>query len=602
MKPAPGESRLLRQLLLALMTLACVLRMPWSAVHLDLAHDLFVAWRMLHEGDIPWSGRVLAGTIHLGPVYYWLLALLLALGRGWFGAVMLLGALAGTQIGLAYLTGKELHSRAAGMFWALGLLVPSWSTFEWLFPGHNLLTTSLVLAFLLCAARFVRRPRRRYLVGMALCFVLGLHAHPTTLALAWIGLAVVAWSWRSASLRLSDLALAAAIACLPLVPYVIWDATQGFADLHAGADYLAGGEKTGNAGMMWPILVATAVSGTFYWFSTILQWPLPLGYGATLLVSLGGVAGIFGLLRAARDPNRRRLVLAGAGSVLAIVLTTALIRSVTPYYMTTVLRTALAGMVAIGLASLGAQRLARITRTSIIAIVTAAYVVCTAAGIGRQNAGDWPFGFVPLFAVSEALAPTQPFLMLPAYASGASGAFLCASPRLTLHGVFAQQLLHDYAMDERLACARSDVKLGGADAGREHWLGLSRAMFEQLQVTPLHWFGPLGVVKAVPIAFGSARDPQASPVYPAFAPQLGAAAEQTLRLTLAPGEHVLVANVAFGGVPFPQVSVTLDEMPVAPIAADAVTEVYACAPPCRGGAIELRISSAAAADVDIVTF
>jgi len=584
------------------MTAACLVRMPWSAVHLDLAHDLFVAWRMLHEGDIPWSGRVLAGTIHLGPVYYWLLAVLLALGRGWFGAVMLLGFLASTQIVLAYLAGKELHSRTAGMFWALGLLVPSWSTFEWLFPGHNLLTTSLVLAFVLCAARYVRRPQRRYLVGMALCFVLALHAHPTTLALGWVGLAVLGWALRRRHLPLRDLALAAAVAALPLIPYLAWDAGQGFADFHAGADYLSGGEKTGHLGMLWPIFAATAVSGTLYWFATILQWPLAMACAATLLVGLGGAAGVFGLLRALRTPRMRRLVWIGAASVFAIVLTTALIRGITPYYMTTVLRTALAGMVAIGLADLGAQRLAWIARAATVAIVTAAYVLCTGSSIAYQNAGNWPFGFVPLFAVTERFAPTQPFLMLPAHAIGASGALLCRSPRPTLHGVFAQQLLHDYAMDERLACARSDVKLGGADAGREHWLGLSRALFEQLQVVPSLYIGPLGIIKATPIPFGDARDPQTTPVYPAFAPRFAPAQEQTLRLTLAPGVHVAIANIAFGGVPFPQVGATLDGAPLAHVAADAVTEVYACAEPCRGGLLELRITAAAAADVDIVTF
>ena len=602
MNPALTESRFLRQLLLALMMAGCLLRMPWSAVHLDLAHDLYVAWRMLHAGDIPWSGRVLAGTIHLGPVYYWLLALLLTLGRGWFGAVMLLGLLASTQITLAYLAGKELHSRTAGLFWALGLLVPSWSTFEWLFPGHNLLTTSLVLAFVLCAARYVRRPRRRYLVGMALCFVLGLHAHPTTLALGWIALAVIAWSLRRGTLRLGDLAVAAAVACLPLVPYVIWDATQGFADFHAGADYLAGGEKTGHLDMIWPIFAATTAGGTYYWFATILHWPALWATAATLLICLAGAAGAAGLLQGLRVPRTRRLVLIAAASLLAILLTTALIRSVTPYYMTTVLRTALAGMAAIGLAALGTRWTAHIARLTTVAIVGIAYGLCTTVSIGYQNAGNWPFGFVPLFAVSEGLAPTQPFLMLPAFAIGASGAFLCESAAPALHGVFAQQLLHDYAMDERLACARSDVKLGGAEAGREHWLGLSRAMFDQLQIAPSRYFGPLGIVPAIPIPFGSARDPQAMPIYPAFAPQFASEQEQVIRLTLAAGTHLVVANVAFGGVPFPQVSATLDGAALAQVAVDAVTQVYACAPPCRGGAIELRIRSAAAGDVDIVTF
>ena len=198
---------------------------------------------------------VLAGAIHLGPVWYWLLTALLAIGRSWSGTMLLLGLLAGAQFPLAYLTGKELHSRRAGALWALGLLVPAWSAFEWALPLHYLLSSTCVLAFALCAARYWRRPRRRYLVGVALFFVLALHAHPANAGLAFVGLALLVWALRNRHCGWRDCALAAAVGLLPLLPYFAWDAAHGFADL-ASALRFVGGEHTGHLRAVWPLLSA----------------------------------------------------------------------------------------------------------------------------------------------------------------------------------------------------------------------------------------------------------------------------------------------------------------------------------------------------------
>src|SRR5437899_5018324 len=104
-----------RALALAGLCALLMLRVPYAAAHMDLARDMFVAWQLLHGAAVPIEGPVLNGMIHLGPVWYYLLALLQWLGRSWFGTLALLGLLASLQIPLAYLPGKELHSRLAGL-------------------------------------------------------------------------------------------------------------------------------------------------------------------------------------------------------------------------------------------------------------------------------------------------------------------------------------------------------------------------------------------------------------------------------------------------------------------------------------------------------
>ena len=113
-----GHPRRWRNLALAGLLLLLLLRVPYAASHMDIARDMWVAWRLLHGEALPLEGPVLNGIVHLGPVWYYLLAALQFLGRTWYGTIALLGFLAALQIPLAYLLGKELHSRRAGLFFA----------------------------------------------------------------------------------------------------------------------------------------------------------------------------------------------------------------------------------------------------------------------------------------------------------------------------------------------------------------------------------------------------------------------------------------------------------------------------------------------------
>ena len=599
----PGRRRFWRTFALFALVGASAARIAYAAVHMDLARDMFIAWRSLHGEALPLSGPVLAGAIHLGPAWYWLLTVLLAIGRGWLGTMLLLGVLASLQFPLAYLAGKELHGRRAGMLWACGLLVPSWSSLEWVFPLHYLLSSACVLAFVLCAARYWRRPRLRYLAGVALFFVLALHAHPANAGLVWTGLALLVWAVRGGHCRMRDVLVAAGVGMLPLLPYFIWDAAQGFADLAAGARFI-GGEHAGHPGTVWSLFVATAFGGTHYWFGVLLDWPpwaADLACAVLAAIGLVGAAGaaVAAMLGTART---RQVALAGFATAAAIAVTTALLRDMTPYYMTTPLRVVLAGIVGIGLAGLTRPFVAALARATAYIAAAASFALCGVRAAQLQKHGEWPFNFFPMFNVGAAPQDTQPLLLMPAYGVAASGQFLCSAPAVSAHGALAQYLLHGYAIDMRLACSRSDVSLGGADPRRAHWLGLSRALWARIGVRPQRRLGSIGIVPAQPLSDGPAIDPPALPVYPAYTPNLAVATQQR-PLRLAPGApvHIAISNIAFGFAPDPQIAVSVDGTPLAPIATDMVSRIYDCRR-CAGAAVEITIDSLDAADVDVVTF
>jgi len=600
--PARLGAARLSYALLALLLALHLLRVPYAATHMDFSRDLFVAWRFLQGEEVPLAGPVLAGTIHLGPVWYWLLAALLALTRSGFGVVALLGLLSATQVILAWRLGRALHSERAGLLWAALLALPGWSSFEWMLPQHYLLTAPLVLAFLLCAVRYVQQRRTRWLVGMALAFVLALHAHPSSLGLAWIGLGVLVQSVAARRFRPGAWLAAAAVAALPLLPYLYWSLANDFADLRAGSAYLTDGQSTGTLANALPLLQAVAVGGTRYWLEVLLAWP-PATVAATtaLLVSVF-VAALYGLLRGLREPAARRLALIVLGSVVALTVTAALIRYQTTYYMTTPLRVVLLGAVALGLAPLRVPG-AGFLRGAAVALALGLNLLCAGAAARFVVDGNWPFDFQALFDVSGARGEPQRLLLLPAYAMRDSGEFLCGQNAPSAHGAYARHLLYDYAMEMRLRCARSDVLAGGDDAARTHWLGLARDLARSAALTPSRRVGALALFPVRRVLGGDAFATPERPLYPVHLPRVNPPEQRRYRVVLQPGEHLAISDMAFF-VGAAKVEFTAASRPVVLRAADAISRVYGCAGCAPGESLEfdLLLTTQNFSDTDVVIF
>lgn len=572
-------ARMARNLLLGSLAAIVFARAPYAATSMDLGRDMFTAWRILHGQEFPLRGPILSGAIHLGPVWYYLLAVLMALAAGtWFGTIALIGALAALQVPLAYLAGKAACNRTAGVLWAAGLVIPSWSTFESMLPLHTQLTATMSLAFLLCAIRHWKRPRRRYLIGAALFFMLALHAHPSSAAFVWVGLAMVAWAFARAACDVRTLAIAAIALLAPMLPLLYWNATHGFADLRGGDAYVMQMRAAASLTRAWPLFQAVAIGGTRYWLDTMLNWPPALARGVIVLIAVAGVAALHGIARALLQPRTRAIAVVSSCVVSAVLLSTLVLRDITPYYMTTPLRVVLAGTTGIGLALLGAARVAIGIRGGFLAIAIATGVAATAGAARWQTRGAWPFAWWPIADVVHAPGSPLPLLLMPAYAIDSSGRFLCSQPAPSVHGAYAGQVLFNYAMEMRLACKRSDVQLGGSDAARQHWLGLSRAMFARIDVKPALRLGPLGVIAARPLRLDDspALTVPETPVYPAYTPPASAPREVRVAFSLGADERLALANIGTLISPDVEVEVTLDGRRIEPRASDLATQVFAC--------------------------
>lgn len=608
--PSPDllSRRSFRNALLALLMLLTFAPTIDGAATMDYARDIFIALRLLHGEEFPLAGPLLNGaSIHLGPVWYYVLAALLGVTAGsWFATTLLVGLLGALQIPFAYLAGKALHDRRTGLMWAALLVVPGWITFNFQMPSHPTLAPMLMLAFLVCALRYARHARSRHLLGMALAFTLAVHAHPSALALAWIGLGLCLRSLARRELRIGPLALAALIALAPLLPALWWDAMHGFSDLGNANTWLARTGFLDNLSQTGPMVFASMAGGLRYWLDTMLDWPAPLPAVALAWAAILAAVALLGLASRLRDPATRAVTAAALAAVAAGMATIAAMRELTPFYMAAPVYVLGSGALALGLGGSRASNGSRGWRLAQALTCGGALVLAAGADIGIarfQQRGAWPFGWWPLIDVRQAPSAHAPMLWMPAYAMATSGRFLCSQPAPSVHGVYATHALLNYAIDMRLSCGRSDVVVNGADTDRQHWLGLSRATLAKLGIEPHQRLGPLGVLEATPVSAGEPIAQHATPVYPPYWAPPPQEQERRLSVTLRPGEYLAVNNTVLSAAQDYRLDVSRNGQPIAAVAEDWVSRVYACADCDETGAtLEFVLRSANLSSFDLVTF
>ncbi|MBK6742060.1 MAG: hypothetical protein IPG66_03445 [Hydrogenophilales bacterium] len=431
-------------LLLSLMLLYATLAVT-SFVHLDLARDMRTAADIVDGIRFPLLGPILAGHVHLGSGWYYLLALLQTLGQGWVGTVLLLALLSSLQFPLAYLAGKAWLNRSAGVYWALLMMIPSWSMFEQIYPGHPQLLGVCVAAMLLCALRYYRNGRHRYFLGTALAFSLALHAHPSALVMLTVVAAVLVLAWRRHHLTHVRLIQFVSVACIPFAPLIVDQLLNGFSLLQGIGGYVNSDNfsRTSYSNYL-PLLWQLSGGGLRYWLAGIIGIPETLSWvvaiGVAALMALG-IAGVLTLAATNDRIARFAMFMLPMGVLILIYM-----RGGFPYYMITALRIALLGCVAVGLANLAAAMRWRDGLSWLLGVSCIAGYLYVASAIFRiEREGAWPLAFQPIFNTTADWHEHHPRAIMPAGAMKKSGQWLCSAGAIAVHGAYAIHLIHGYS-------------------------------------------------------------------------------------------------------------------------------------------------------------
>ena len=592
--------RIAMQALMALLMAGYVSMAIWSSVHLDMARDMRVALNIRDGLDFPLVGPIMASHVRLGPVWYYFLALLGSLSAGWFGTVFLLALVSAVQFPLAYLAGKEWKDKTTGLLWAVLLLLPSWSTFEQFNPTHTQLTALLVLAFLLCALRFYHRSAMKYFIAASFVFSLAIHAHPSAFAMAPIALALVVLAARRKKLTVKAFSLAAAVFVVPFVPWIWNEAANGFASYGAWSNYTAS-ENTRNISLgNVPLLAWQMVwGGLQYWTQHIVQLQAWQVFSINLLWACIAMVGLAAALYSALRKDR---VTACFLAILVFSLCfIAVVRGYFPYYMTTVAKVLLCGIIARGFSFFSEVKNYRTAFFAFVFIFSvSSYAMVLEKTAKLQNNGDWPLSFLPLFHVTHTTSEHKPLAIMPAHAMQSSGDFLCGDQSQGVHGAYAVHLVHGYALEARFACNKKNVQVGGGNnGGGVHWMGASRAMLETVQRKPEFTMGPFGFLPVKRWVHSADLRVVSTANFLPVKPGKNFKTSHYSIPRISDGEILAITDLGFSFVPDMDIKVRSNDALIRTIARDRTTHFYQCND-CS--LLEIEIISTNPENIEIVTF
>ena len=573
----------------------------------DTTRDVAAALAIRDLGALPLQGPLLAGTSHLGPLWFYLLSLPMLVSRSWLGVAVFVAVISSLQFPLAYAAGRRLIDRRFGLLWCALLALPGWASFQLVGFSHTNLVPTCSMLVLYALVRLAQQRQARWLVAAAAAFSLALHAHPTTIVLAPIIAIVALLAMPSGGALLRWSVPAILVALLPFAP-LLADRTAAAAPLIAqAAVYASSTMHASNLLGTGPLLWAMLADGPRIVADAFLAMAPGVPAAATIAVLALELAALAGLLFAAR-----RQPLPVATALLATVAAAALIawlRPATPFYMTYALLPLVAALAALGLYGLCAglhERGAALLRgiVGLALLLHAAFAAGIAATIAS---GDVVLDVASRLDVKQhdaAPAPAEPWL--PAHAVDASGAFLCRQQgSIVLHGAYGY-LEHVYlGLDHRLHCGILDVRLAGIEpAAGVHLVGIARPAWRALGWMPSIYFGGIGVTHAADVLWPTrGLPPPDGSVYPppAIAPLPTRAVSIDANV---PGDRALI--VAFPYVPWmlpPQIEVSANGVARTPLTRDVATAVYTCRECVGAASVAWRVSivSSAPERVDVVT-
>ena len=325
----------------------------WTAVGsngtYDTYRDIFMATSIVTGTGFPLNGPTINNIMHLGPAWFYVLALPLWLIRNPAVVNATMGLLCALQFPLAYAIGRRFGGTRLGLLFALALALPGWSAFPLVMLTHASVVPTCVLFGALAVIRYRERPgaARAFVLGLAIACML--HAHPTTLFLA----ALCAWAAAPVAPRGSralHAMLAVAAVCAAFAPMLVNQALNGWPDFATASAYATSRLALPAPARVGKLLLALFDYGADYVTRFWLAAPKPVLRLLLILNALyfaGTLAGLALVIK--DDAQRRRWVAALLGILLAQTLFVVALRELTPYWMIHAHLPVIAALVALGL-------------------------------------------------------------------------------------------------------------------------------------------------------------------------------------------------------------------------------------------------------------
>jgi hypothetical protein len=566
----------LRVGMLALIMISYIATSAMSVAIPDTTRDIYAAYEISRGRWLPLEGPVFGGAIHLGPIWYYLLAIPFVFVHSWLALTIFVSAMAALKFVFAYLCGAQLVDRDFALIWVSCLAFPEWTTLEQITLFTPNITEATVLAVLFFNISLWRRPSLVIAFVLGLACALAVHSHPTTAVALPLSLASVLLA-SSRPVRLTNASFFLGGLALLFVPYAASQILSGGSDFETAGKYMSGNLSVLQLFNVPAILYAALVVGPLQIGSYLLHLSIAqLWIYRLFLVALGFVS-LVGVIRGLFARSHRPLLIGLAIVICGLSIEIAFLRATTPAYFVYVLMPFLSALLALGLWHVGRMLQLRYLSFGIAALALAGELLLASCRLSAVQDG---IGTLPDF--SDILTSTKraPYtdIWFPAYAHDVNGDFLCArGGRTSLHGPLAYLADRNLNVDSMIRCDRTpSLELSGqTPRDRLHLIGLPRAFWSVLNRAPTCWLGPLGITQTAQVVWPPTSIPQMSPrtYYPRpfFS---GPSVTKTVTFGALPSEAVVITNVVFGYTAWEIESVEANGSKVEPTLKTEMSRLY----------------------------
>lgn len=545
----------------------------WSSPSTDTADELLKAYGIRHALAYPLEGPFLGGALHFGPLWFYLTALPLSISQSWLGVALFIGLVCSLKFPLAYLCGRKLIDADFGLLWAAAMFVPGWASLEQLvFLNPNGVAAAALLVLAIALRAIEKQSNWPTFAALGLALAVAMHVHPTS-APVFILVAPVLWAQYRRGQSLSGAVAAIAAGFLVLfLPYVVSQIGGGFSDWGSASAYVSGQVVLANFVNAPKVILNDVLGGPAVIAEYLLHWQPDRSalLGAAMAVAAStSVAGCF-------HPLSRHRLLLFVVALLIFAAWIACMRPTTPLQFTWILGPVVAGLVAIGVWSLGRVATLRPLVWGIVAgsIVFNVLAIRAMALTVRQGEGHLPSRVMDIKnGLPNAIYRDVWF---PALGHGELGRILCEAGDVSLHGHLAYIADKDLGLDTLFACNdRSRVSLVASDAPN-HYFGMTRLFWRALGGTPDCWVGSLGLTRHMTPLLERKPLPVAQELTDLLRRLPRNPSTMTTFSVTAPGRaSVMLTNVLGGYESFQVVSAVAAEQAVSPIAENDLSSLFA---------------------------
>jgi len=465
------------------LVLANSLMYVFAFIMMDSARDIFQAMSIVDGSNFPLIGPDIGGFAHVGPIWYYFLAIPVASGSLVVVALWI-GFFASLKIFFAYQLGRNILGNDFALLWVTALLLIGWQSITSFFLIHTNVVQTLSLLYLLLLYNFISSNNPKYFIWLLFSLSLAIHAHPSTLILAIFLPFVILKKWEYLNFKVLFIALLLFI--LPFTPYIYEQITNGFADFYR----MANQSDINNQLNIWQRLPNFIVSIFYYGPLQIRNFiyslnPL-LGNLIFALYILILLVSVLGLLLFSLQKKGNGFILFKLIVIFLILCLLVLgLRSFIPFYMMLVLTPFTSGLIALGLWSI----VKRVKTSYLIVFAWVIFIInliptLTLTLQYQQNQFSIPSSSKIENHVGFSI-PDSSFTMDGISVINAKSLQETLCKNVYIHGPFSIVLDYTSAVPLSFYCPQQQIKFGGAPVtNKNHIFIMHQSFWNKISIKP----------------------------------------------------------------------------------------------------------------------